>query len=144
MRSPQRSDHASKLVKNIHRLINRFKSKKMIEARTDVEETYVEATTTPKTITTTMIIEDLDNGIDRDGIRTKYSLEKWEVAEMFKHPTLKVKKVKKARRLSFQFLDDTTTVNPNQTSILVDSTPAEDFHNHADLRTQDAINNSLT
>ena len=101
----------------------------MIEARTSVEETHVEATTTPTTITTTMIIEDLDNGIDRDGIRTKYNLEKWEVAEMFKHPTLKGKKVKKARRLSFQFVDD-TAVPTNQTSIPMEDALEEVFTAH--------------
>ena len=89
----------------------------MIEARTAGElNTQQQASTTPQTITTSMIIDDLDNGIDRDGIRLKYNLEKWEVTEMFKHPTLKGKKVKKAKKLSFQFLDD-TQVAPNQTSI---------------------------
>ena len=45
--------------------------------------------------------------------------------------------------LGFNFVDDTTTVDPNQTSIPVETTPAEDFHNRADLRTQDAIDNDV-
>ena len=94
----------------------------MIEAQTAGElNTQQQASTTPQTITTTMIIEDLDTGIDRDGIRLKYNLEKWEVAEMFKHPALKGKKVKKTKRLSFQFLDDTTVADPAQTSIPVET-----------------------
>jgi len=94
----------------------------MIEAQTAGElNTQQQASTTPQTITTTMIIEDLDTGIDRDGIRLKYNLEKWEVAEMFKHPALKGKKVKKTKRLSFQFLDDTTVTDPAQTSIPVET-----------------------
>ena len=69
--------------------------------------TSVEATQTPQTITTSMILEDLSNGIDRAGIKTKYSLESWELAEMFKHPVLKGKKASRKRKLSFTFVDDT-------------------------------------
>ena len=102
----------------------------MIEAQTAGElTTQPQATSTPQTITTSMVIEDLDNGIDRDGIRLKYNLEKWEVAEMFKHPTLKGKKVKKTKKLSFQFLDD-TEVAPNQTSIPMEDATEEDFAAH--------------
>tara|TARA_R110000744_G_C19099175_1_gene533370 strand:- start:40 stop:513 length:474 start_codon:yes stop_codon:yes gene_type:complete len=99
----------------------------MIEAQTAGElNTQQQASTTPQTITTTMIVADLDNGIDREGIRLKYNLEKWEVAEVFKHPALKGKKVRKKRRLSFQFLDDTPTVNPAQTSIPVETTSPQE------------------
>ena len=63
---------------------------------------------TPARITTSMIIADLDNGIDRNGIRDKYSLQAWEVKQMFEHPALKGKKAKKIRKLSFTFVDDTT------------------------------------
>ena len=100
----------------------------MIEAQTAGElTTQPQATSTPQTITTSMVIEDLDNGIDRDGIRLKYNLEKWEVAEMFKHPTLKGKKVKKTKKLSFQFLDDTSTVDPAQTSIPMEDAMTQKF-----------------
>ena len=88
----------------------------MIEARTQ-EENATPKATTPETITTSMIIEDLENGIDRTGIKEKYGLETWEIAQMFKHPTLKGKKVRKVRRMSFNFVDDTPTVDPAQTSI---------------------------
>jgi|TARA_R110002096_G_scaffold11237_1_gene41717 hypothetical protein len=99
----------------------------MIEAQTAGElNTQQQASTTPQTITTTMIVADLDNGIDREGIRLKYNLEKWEVSEVFKHPALKGKKVRKKRRLSFQFLDDTPTVNPAQTSIPVETTSPQE------------------
>ena len=92
----------------------------MIDAKVAGEH-HTQTTETPKTITTTMIIEDLDNGIDREGIRTKYNLEKWEVTQMFQHPTLKGKKAKKVRKLSFEFIDDTeNAIDPNQTSIPVD------------------------
>ena len=88
----------------------------MIDAKVAGEH-HTQTTETPKTITTTMIIEDLDNGIDREGIRTKYNLEKWEVTQMFQHPELKGRKAKKVRKLSFNFVDDTETVDPNQTDI---------------------------
>ena len=83
---------------------------------------------TPTQITTTMIIEDLENGISRDGIKEKYSLETWEVTQMFQHPTLKGKKTKKVRKLSFEFVDDTeNTVDPKQTSIPVEIIPIEEI-----------------
>jgi len=125
----------------------------MIEARTNGEEQAPKANT-PETITTSMIIEDLENGIDRAGIKEKYGLENWEVTQMFKHPALKGKKVRKVKKMSFNFVDDTTEqVDPNQTRIpegghmgnpieVTGTTLAEDFHNHADLRTQDAIDTS--
>ena len=83
----------------------------MIETRINSETGNTEAVT-PQRITTTMIIEDLENGIGRDGIKEKYNLQGWEVTQMFKHPALKGKKAKKIRKLSFDFVDD--TINPNQ------------------------------
>ena len=75
---------------------------------------------TPTQITTSMIVTDLENGVDRTGIQAKYSLEAWEVKQMFMHPALKGKKAKKVRKLSFNFIDDTAP-NPNQTSIPVET-----------------------
>ena len=112
-------------------------------------DTSVESQPTPQTITTTMILDDLDNGVDRKGIQTKYSLEGWELTEMFKHPVLKGKKAKKKRKMSFNFVDDTAP-NPNQTTVEgvikevmgTVNTITDDFHNRADLRSQDAIENT--
>ena len=96
----------------------------MIEANTPQQQP-VESVDKPQRITTTMIINDLENGISRDGIQVKYSLEKWEVTQMFQHPVLKGKKAKKVRKLSFEFVDDSTDeVDPRQTSM--------DFHNRDD------------
>jgi hypothetical protein len=92
----------------------------MIEARTNPGE-ETQKNTTPSTITVTMILEDLENGIDRTGIQEKYGLEKWEVTQMFQHPALKGKKAKKKRKLSFNFVDD-TAADPRQTSIPMEST----------------------
>jgi hypothetical protein len=95
----------------------------MIEARTNNPGEATQKNQTPETITVTMILEDLDNGIDRIGIQEKYGLEKWEVTQMFQHPTLKGKKARKVRKLSFNFVDD-TAADPNQTSIAVETTDA--------------------
>jgi hypothetical protein len=75
--------------------------------------------TTPETITTSMILEDLESGIDRNGIKTKYNLETWEVKQMFDHPILKGKKAKRVKKLSFNFVDDTvnTDVLPGQVDL---------------------------
>lgn len=88
----------------------------MIEARTNNPGEVTQKNKTPNTITVSMILEDLDNGIDRTGIQEKYGLEKWEVTQMFQHPTLKGKKARKIRKLSFNFVDDTAD-DPNQTTI---------------------------
>ena len=96
----------------------------MIEARTNPGEA-TQKNETPNTITVTMILEDLDNGIDRNGIKDKYGLQAWEVKQMFEHPALKGKKARKVRKLSFNFVDDTVT-DPNQTSIPVES-PHEEY-----------------
>jgi len=104
-------------------LINRLIFKQMIEARTSNPGEATQKNQTPETITVTMILEDLDNGIDRIGIQEKYGLEKWEVTQMFQHPTLKGKKARKVRKLSFNFVDD-TAADPNQTSIAVETTDA--------------------
>lgn len=88
----------------------------MIEARTNNPGEVTQKNKTPNTITVSMILEDLDNGIDRTGIQEKYGLEKWEVTQMFQHPTLKGKKARKIRKLSFNFVDD-TAADPNQTTI---------------------------
>jgi len=103
----------------------------MIEARTSNPGEETQRNQTPETITVTMILEDLDNGIDRIGIQEKYGLEKWEVTQMFQHPTLKGKKARKVRKLSFNFVDDTTP-NPNQTSIDVEA-PDVDVHTEASM-----------
>ena len=69
----------------------------------------VETMQTPQTITTTMILLDLESGIDRPGIKSKYNLEGWELTEMFKHPVLKGKKASRKRKMSFTFVDDTAS-----------------------------------
>ena len=98
----------------------------MIEANTPQQQPVVEPADKPQRITTTMIIDDLENGIGRDGIQTKYSLEKWEVTQMFQHPVLKCKKAKKVRKLSFEFVDDITDeVDPRQTSMEFDKNDIE-------------------
>ena len=96
----------------------------MIEARTNNPGEATQKNETPNTITVSMILEDLDNGIDRTGIQEKYGLEKWEVTQMFQHPALKGKKARKIRKLSFNFVDDTAG-DPNQTSIPVEATEEE-------------------
>ena len=88
----------------------------MIAARTNNPGEVTQKNKTPNTITVSMILEDLDNGIDRTGIQEKYGLEKWEVTQMFQHPALKGKKARKIRKLSFNFVDD-TAADPNQTTI---------------------------
>ena len=104
----------------------------MIEARTNNPGEATQKNETPNTITVSMILEDLDNGIDRTAIQEKYGLEKWEVTQMFQHPALKGKKARKIRKLSFNFVDDTAD-DPNQTSIPMDSSSDVDVHQEASM-----------
>ena len=60
-----------------------------------VEMRNQEKNETPEIITVSMILEDLENGEDRNAIREKYGLQAWEVKQMFEHPSLKGKKAKK-------------------------------------------------
>ena len=63
---------------------------------------------------------------------------------MFQHPTLKGKKAKKVRKLSFEFVDDTIEeLDPRQTSIpLPDETGSatvEEVLEHEDVETLEEI-----
>tara|TARA_R110002012_G_scaffold8729_2_gene40146 strand:- start:810 stop:1241 length:432 start_codon:yes stop_codon:yes gene_type:complete len=88
----------------------------MVEMRNNPQQ---EKGTTPATITVSMVLEDLDNGIDRTGIKVKYDLQAWEVKQMFDHPSLKGKKAKRVKKLSFNFIDDTNPdVLPGQVDLI--------------------------
>ena len=88
----------------------------MVEMRNNPQQ---EKGTTPVTITVSMILDELDNGIDRTGIKVKYDLQAWEVKQMFDHPSLKGKKAKRVKKLSFNFIDDTNPdVLPGQVDLI--------------------------
>lgn len=61
----------------------------------------------PIVLTVTGIIQDLNDGIDRDGIATKYGLSKAEVTELFKHPKLTGLRARKKIPVRFTLVDDT-------------------------------------
>ena len=98
----------------------------MVETRQPLENNVeVEQTSTPETITTSMVLEDLENGVDRTGIKEKYNLESWEVKQMFEHPALKGKKAKKIRKLSFNFVDDVPQEVTFDEAIAAESNPTQ-------------------
>lgn len=102
----------------------------MIEAKVENHPGVEEQTQqeTPEVITTSQIIEDLENGIDRKGIAEKYNLKDSEVKIMFQHPALKGKRVKKnkVKTLSFTLVDDTK--DDSQTDIEDAIKDAEDSY----------------
>ena len=101
-----------------------------------------ESNTTPETITTSMIIADLENGIDRTGIKSKYNLETWEVKQMFEHPVLKGKKAKKIRKLSFSFVDDVNEdVLPGQ--IDLEDAIKEELEGRQQMDAQDQLQEAM-
>ena len=93
--------------------------------------------TTPETITTSMILEDLENGIDRTGIKTKYNLEAWEVKQMFDHPVLKGKKAKKVKKLSFNFVDDMTMESSDPNQLDLEDAIADELEGRTEMDVQD-------
>jgi len=93
----------------------------MIEAQSHYEPQVeaVENTTEQKVITVSSVLEDLDNGLGRPLIKTKYNLTADEIKVLFEHPALKGRRAKRAtKKISFVLVDD--TYNPNQTSIPVE------------------------
>lgn len=71
-----------------------------------------EVATQPTTvITVSSVLGDLNNGMDRAAIATKYGLSAAEIAEVFKHPKLKgLRARRKITRISI--VDDTVENNP--------------------------------
>lgn len=117
-----------------------------IEATIQQNRTVANNATTegPITLTVTGIINDLNDGIDRDGIATKYGLTKAEVTELFKHPKLTGLRARKKIPVRFTLVDDTLvsksslneleqTVDPNQMDLL------DAIQDHQ--ATEDAISN---
>ena len=98
-----------------------------IEANIQQNPTVANNATTegPIVISVTGIIGDLNEGIDRDGIATKYGLTKAEVTELFKHPKLVGLRARKKIAVRFTLVDDTiisapvvNTVDPNQLDLM--------------------------
>lgn len=81
----------------------------MLEANLQQQSPKVEPSTTEGTIklTVTGIINDLNEGLDRNEIATKYGLTKAEVAEVFKHPKLSGLRARKKIPIRFTLIDDT-------------------------------------
>ena len=85
-----------------------------IEANIQQNPTVANNATTdgPIVISVTGIIGDLNEGIDRDGIATKYGLTKAEVTELFKHPKLAGLRARKKIPVRFTLVDDTIISAP--------------------------------
>jgi hypothetical protein len=82
-----------------------------IDARVETTVTPVASNETIK-LTVSGIITDLNNGLDREKIATKYGLTKQEVNEVFKHPKLQGLRVKRKPAVRFVLEDDTMVAEP--------------------------------
>ena len=70
-----------------------------------------EVATQPTTvITVSSVLGDLNNGMDRAAIATKYGLSAAEIAEVFKHP--KLKGLRARRKITRISIVDDTVENP--------------------------------
>lgn len=99
----------------------------MIEAQTPNTESVVEETTQQesKLLTVSQILEDLDNGLDRKAIQTKYGLTGHEVKVLFTTPALKGKRPKRAtKKVTFTLIDDTNSTTEVEDNV---SENANDF-----------------
>ena len=92
-----------------------------IDARVETTVTPVANNETIK-LTVSGIITDLNNGLDREKIATKYGLTKQEVNEVFKHPKLQGLRVKRKPAVRF-VLEDDTVLTP--TEVLPVEAPAK-------------------
>jgi hypothetical protein len=98
-----------------------------IEARVETTVTPVAQTTETIKLTVSGILADLDNGLDRDKISVKYGLTKQEVNEVFKHPKLQGRRVKRKPAVRFVLEDDTvSTVNSQGQPKVLDYTEEEE------------------
>lgn len=98
-----------------------------IEARVETTVTPVAQTTETIKLTVSGILADLDNGLDRDKIATKYGLTKQEVNEVFKHPKLQGRRVKRKPAVRFVLEDDTvSTINSQGQPKVLDYTEEEE------------------
>lgn len=96
-----------------------------IDARVETTVTPVASNETIK-LTVSGIINDLNNGLDREKIATKYGLTKQEVNEVFKHPKLQGRRVKRKPAVRFVLEDDTvSTVNSQGQPKVLDYTEEE-------------------
>lgn len=77
-----------------------------------IEATVVQETTPQPTtvITVSSVLGDLNNGMDRTAIATKYGLSAAEVTEVFKHP--KLKGLRARRKITRISIVDDTVENP--------------------------------
>ncbi len=89
-----------------------------IDARVETTVTPVASNETIK-LTVSGIINDLNNGLDREKIATKYGLTKQEVNEVFKHPKLQGLRVKRKPAVRFVLEDDTAVPNNTEYPVSV-------------------------
>ena len=73
-------------------------------------KTNVKPGKTPAEISVSMIDQDLKDGISKPEMAIKYGIKPWEVDEMFKNPALKGRRPSRKKTLSFNFVDDMTSV----------------------------------
>ena len=80
-----------------------------------------------KTIRISGILEDLNNGLSRPEIATKYEISPAEVKVLFEHEKLKGKKARKKLVLTFQLEDDTDDVVSDVVEPVASATPEEEL-----------------
>jgi len=101
------------------------------DAKVDTTSEVVQEET-PQVLTVSQLLNDLENGIDRAGIRKKYGLTTAELKMVFAHPKLQGVRVKKHKLMRIKLIDDTTTEDPNQMSIPTESSKEEELRRDAE------------
>ena len=118
----------------------------MLEANIQQNPTVANTATTegPITLTVTGIINDLNEGIDREGIATKYGLTKAEVTELFKHPKLTGLRARKKIPVRFTLVDDTVITAPAVTGVPNATSDSNQLDLMEAIAEQQSIDNAIS
>ena len=101
----------------------------MIEANQQTEPTVEkqENKGQDKIITVSQIILDLDSGLGRPQIKSKYSLNADEMKHLFQHPSLKKRRPKRAlNKINFTLVADVTPTDDSQLRVDTEAQKVED------------------
>ena len=112
------------------------------DARVDVTPEVTQEET-PQVLTISSLISHIkDDGMSRDDIRKKYGMTIAEAKEIFSHPKLKGIRVRRQKVMRIQLVDDTSSNNPNQTSIpMPEPTKLEELEREANTELIEALYN---
>ena len=106
-----------------------------------IEATVAQDVATQPTtvITVSSVLGDLNNGMDRNAIATKYGLSAAEVTEVFKHP--KLKGLRARRKITRISIVDDTVENPVTIPNIQPVTPSHELETVTECNQLEVVTN---